>query len=221
MKFLAFVTTKRFLWGLALFFSCTVLAVIGLPQNYGVFYRSAAVIVACVLYTASQSYTADQLSEEEAKEQTQPRLRCVDVLKVLDGTQNLRSNVFRWDEQKQAYSIWQYHNMDPDPAKSVLEIPAGKGCTGHAWQSKKQIWAERAEIFGPGQHALPPEQEGKISPHLQWICSTPIVHPKKKTVIAVLNFDGDRVVAEAAHRDFIMQHAERVATELGSVLSRL
>ncbi len=174
-----------------------------------------------MLYTISQFYTADQLSETEAKEHARPRLRCVDVVKALGKSQNLRANIFRWDKKKRAYTIWDYHNMDPDPAKNVLEIPQGQGCTGQAWELKRQIWAERADIFGSGQYALPADQEAKISPHLQWICSTPIVHPKKKTVIGVLNFDGDKVIVNGGHRDFIMQHAERVATELGSILSRL
>ena len=56
---------------------------------------------------------------------------------------------------------------------------------------------------------------------MQWICSTPIVHPKKKNIIAVLNFDGNRKVTEPANIRFIKEHAERVATELGGILSRL
>ncbi len=221
MKFIAFLKTKRFLIGLACFSLLTAFSVWSLPTSVSATWKILLAAIAIVLYSASQFYTAGQLSEEEAKEQTDLRLHCVDVLKVVDPDQNLRSNVFRWDRKRNAYCIWAYYNMDTDPAKNVIEIPEGKGCTGQAWTGKMQIWAKRDEIFGDGQHALPFDQEDKISCELQWICSTPIIHPKKKNVIAVLNFDGNKDITESVDITFIKEHAERVATELGGVLSRL
>ena len=221
MKFITFLKTKRFLIGLALFFLLTLFSVISLPSSVGTPYKIGLAVLTILLYSASQFYTSGQLSEVEAKEQTDLCLHCVDVLKVIDSTQNLRSNVFRWDKKQSAYCIWAYYNMDTDPAKNVTAIPKDKGCTGKAWTTKTQIWAERDRIFGNGEFALPPDQENKISRELEWICSTPIIHPKKKIVIAVLNFDSNKKVADPDNIRFIKEHAERVATELGGVLSRI
>lgn len=127
MKFVTFLKKKRFLFGLALFFLLTLFSVISLPTSVSASYKVGLAVLAVVLFSVSQFYTAGQLSEEEAKEQTDLRLHCVDVLKIVEPVQNLRSNVFRWDKKQNAYCIWAHYNMDTDPAKNVTAIPEGKG----------------------------------------------------------------------------------------------
>ena len=217
---LGFLKTPRFWAGFGLFVLCTAIAVLQLPSPpVSISYKILLIICGCILYFLSQLYKAGHVTKDEAKNQTQMRLRCVDVLKILKPDQNLRSNIFFWDKKRKVYYIWQYHNMDTDPAKSVTEILKGQGCTGNAWESMQQIWGDKTDIFGNGKYSLPSDQESKVSTDLEWICSTPIVD-RKRNVIAVLNFDGDKPMNED-QKKFIKQHAERVASELGQILSRI
>lgn len=214
---LAVLKTPRFLLGLLLFGLLTIIAVVQLPVGKEL--KVLAILIASILYGLSQLYKADHLTKDEAKNQTQMRLRCVDVVKILQPDQNLRSNVFLWDKKKKVYHIWQYYNMDTDPAKNVTEIPKGRGCTGNAWESKQQTFGDKEDIFGDGKYHLPSDQESKISHDLEWICSTPILN-EKRNVIAVLNFDGNKPMYDS-QKEFIKQHAERVASELNHVLNRI
>ena len=209
--------TPRFLSGFFLFEVLTIVAVVQLP--IGKELKGLVMLVASILYSLTQLYKADHLTKDEAIKQIQMRLRCVDVLKSLEPEQNLRSNVFLQDKKREIYYIWQYYNMDTDPAKNITEIPKGRGCTGNAWKLKQPIWGDKKDIFGDGKYGLPIDQESKIHLDLEWICSAPIVN-EKRNVIAVLNFDGNKPMNDN-QKEFVKQHAERIASELGQVLSRI
>jgi len=208
--------TARFWLGFLLFFLSIGLAVVqldlGIPLKFGL------VIFALVLFSLSQLVQADRLSKNEAKRQIETRLKCVDTLKVLDSDQDLRSNVFLWDSKKGHYYIFQHYGMESDLATSVTEIPKGKGCTGVAWDRKQQIWGNEKDIFEGGEYALPKDEEAKVNRDLKWICSTPVTN-EKRNVIAVLNFDGNKLMDEK-QRNFIKHHAARVAGELNQILSK-
>jgi len=214
---LAHLKTPHFLCGFGCYFVSTLLAVICIETAMA--YKSLILLFACVLYSATQVFTANQISLQNAKDETLMRLKCVDILRFLDVAQRLRSNVFRWDKKKEKAFIWVHHNMETDPAKNLAELRYGEGCTGAAWKDRCQKWGAENDIYGDGQYALGPDQEEKVSHDLKWICSTPIVNEKRQ-VIAVLNFDGNMPM-EAPQQTSIKEHAARVAAELGSVLSRL
>lgn len=211
--------TARFWLGFGLFFFSTSVAVaqLRLPWD-GLLLKIGAVVFALMLYSLSQLIKAGQLSRDDARNQVQLRLNCVQTLRFLDPDQNLRSNLFIWNRNKEHYYIWQHYGMETDLATSVTEIPKGKGCTGTAWEQKEQVWGDKVEIFGNGKYALPGDQERKVRHELEWICSTPVVDKKRK-VIAVVNFDGNKPM-DASKKEFIKQHAARIAGELGQILSR-
>ena len=147
-------------------------------------------------------------------EQIRILLSSVDTLKILDSDQNLRANLF-CEKHIPKFCIVQSYNMEGDSDKD-LEIPHNRGCTGQAWASRSQIWAEKDKFFDESAAcALPPTEKEKVRRDLEWICSTPVV--KKGQILAILNFDGNRVMSET-QKASIMQHASKVAEGLGNLL---
>lgn len=218
MKSTAIFKTVGFWSSLLLFLIPTTMTVVKLDQKGATLPIKGGVLLAWTgLFVVSQLVQAVRLSKEEARRQIDVRLRCVDTLKALNPDQNLRANIFFWDKKKKCYYIGQHHGMEADPAKSLTEIPKGKGCTGAAWEGQEQIWGDEADIFGEGSYALPKAQEEKVNRDLKWICSTPVTDGKRK-VIAVLNFDGNKPMRET-ERDFVKKHAARIAGELSEIIS--
>jgi hypothetical protein len=215
MRRIKVLKTVGFWSSLSLFLIPTLMTVFKLDWQWAV--KLGLFIPWTGLFVLSQFLKAFELSREQAKAQTETRLRCVETLKMLNPDQTLRANVFLWDRKKKCYYIWHHHGMDTDLAKSFTEIPRSQGCTGAAWEGEKQIWGNEADIFGKGQYALPKDQEEKVNRDLKWICSTPVRNARRK-VIAVLNFDGNKPM-DMTECAFVRAHATRVAGELSEILS--
>jgi hypothetical protein len=172
-----------------------------------------------VLYLLSQYFNVSYLSKADAKEQVQMRLECVNSLKHLDPTQNLRANIFIFSKKSNSYHIIHQYNMQTDSDKDV-ELPKGEGCTGRAWTSRTQVWGDKGQILRSGDHRVPENQVSKIRPDLEWVCSTPIFDTKRREVVAVINFDGNKPM-DPKQQQVVMEHANRLAHELACVYARI
>ena len=121
-------------------------------------------------------------------------------------TQRIRSNIFMKDLHD--YRIYAEYNMSSFPDHNV-RIPENRGATGEAWLTKKQVWANKEEIF-QGVHRLTIEEKGKIVKDLEWVCSTPIIRTNSEgnpETIAVLNIDGNKVVNDKILNERIQRTA--------------
>ena len=87
--------------------------------------------------------------------------------------QRIRSNIFLLETNLNSYKIYAQYNMLRYRDYHIA-IPKNKGCTGEAWLTKNQVWANRYQIFD-GLHRLTLEESQKIDKDLHWVCSTPIL----------------------------------------------
>lgn len=202
--------TFAFWAGFAVFEFATVLAIISIPSTVlGRTSKALFLILSFLLYFFS-AVGIGQLLKFKVKNEIRTKLSQVDVLKNLEPSQNLRSNIFLFNKKSGKYYIVESYNMNIDCDRTI-EIPENMGCTGEAWRTKTQVWGEKNRIFKDGNHRLPEEPLKKVRKDLEWICSTPIV--KNQKVIAVLNFDGNKQM-NVSQKETIKQHANRVASDL-------
>jgi hypothetical protein len=218
----ALLKTGPFWVGLVLYEVSTVTAIVLFPNTQAIpgwantLIKIAVILIMIMLYYLYARYKSDYMTQAERQKLLETMLACVDQVRRLDASQNLRSNIFVFDRKKRIYRIVASHNMADDDDRNV-EIPENLGCTGEAWRSRGQVWGPKGHILHVGDHRIPEDQVKKIRTDLEWICSTPITD-WDGNVIAVLNFDGNKAMNDEQQLQ-IKQQASRLASELGFLLA--
>ncbi len=188
--------------------------ILGVYQlNISIAWKVIIVFTVVVLYSINQFYHSKKMSEQIKAKLIFGILKSIEQFKHLIPGQRLRSNIFF--KKKVTYKIKYSYNMDEFADKNI-EIPVNLGCTGEAWRTKRQIFGPKEKIFIGGEYKVPDEQLKKVPGDLEWVCSTPILN-ESGDVIAVLNFDGNRVL-NPEQQDKIKRHSLRISQDLQEIL---
>jgi len=205
-----------FLLGLLSYLFVVVLALIAIPK-IGKPLKVFMLIVAILLYGWNYYSNKQEMTQSFKDELIKSKFATIERFQHFNPEQRLRVNIFKQHRRGKEifYTITYSYNMDND-ADKLIEIPDNMGCTGEAWNSKKQVWGDQKRIFEEGRYRVPDEELKKVPADLVWICSTPILG-KYGEVMAVINIDGNRHVEEK-QKEEIKKHCNLLADELKSLL---